>query len=74
MIVTDFIATVAVGFKNVNLKGKILPYVPLAICWIVASYACSRTAIMTFLYKYYSIGLLLLAIVTFFPKKLLNKK
>ncbi len=74
MIVTDFIATVAAGFKNVKLKGKILPYVPLAICWIAASYACSRTAIMTFLYKYYSIGLLLLAIVTFFPKKLLNKK
>lgn len=74
MIVTDFIATIAVGFKNMKLKGKVTSYVPLALVWLAASYSCSHTSFMTFLYKYYPILLFFLAIVTFFPKKLLNKK
>lgn len=74
MIVTDFIATIATSFKRMDLKGKVARYIPLGLVWIAASYACSRTSIMTFLYKYYPVLLLVLSIVTFFPKNLLYKK
>lgn len=74
MIVTDFIATIATGFKNMKFKGKVTPYIPLAVVWFCASYACSHTDIMTFLYKYYPIFLFFLAILTIIPKRLLNKK
>lgn len=69
MIVTDFISTIAAGFRNMSLKGKILPYIPLAFLIIVSAMACNHTSFMTFLYKYYSVGLLILLIPTLIHKK-----
>lgn len=69
MIVTDFLSTIAAGVRNMNLKGKVMPYLPLAFLIFVSAMACNHTSFMTFLYKYYSIGLLILLIPTLIPKK-----
>ncbi len=69
MIVTDFISTIATGFRNMKLEGKGTSYIPLVLVIILSTIACNHSKIMTTLYWYYPILLFLLLIPTFFPKK-----
>lgn len=69
MIVTDFVTTIGLGFMNMDLKGKIIPFLVVLALLLVVDMATSSSNIMTWFYFYYPYILLPLLIVTLFPKK-----
>ncbi len=69
MIVTDFVTTIGLGFKNMNLKGKLIPFLVILALLFVVDFATSSSNIMTWFYFYYPFILLPLLIATLFPKK-----
>ena len=73
MIVTDFITTIARGLRNMEMKGKLVPFVVLFVLNVLASFACSHSDVMTFMYKFFPYVLIGLLILTFLPKIRLNK-
>lgn len=69
MIVTDFITTIASGFKNMELKGKVSSTIFFITLVVLTSFSCSHSNIMTSFYFYFPFILVPLFFVTLFPKK-----
>ena len=69
MIVTDFVSTIATGFRNMKLKKSIPKYIPLIAAIFASTFACNRSEIMTALYYFYPLILFILLIPTLIPKR-----
>lgn len=69
MIVTDFVTTIACGFRNMKLKNVISQIVVFALALAFSTFTCNHTEIMTAFYKFYPALLFFLFGLTLLPKK-----
>lgn len=68
-MVIDFIISLAYGFRNIEIFGKVGKVLFPTLMFIMTVISCSSSMIMTTFYSYFPYILIVLLILTLFPKK-----